>query len=100
MGVETIEESDTRTLIKISGRFDLSCHAALRAAYATAPEGAEFIVDLGAASYIDSAALGMLLLLREHAHEQRGRVSIIHCRGETYELLQVANFQRWFRITP
>lgn len=99
MGVEIIDESDTRTLIKISGRFDLSCQPALRAAYANAVEGREFVVDLGEASYLDSAALGLLLLLREHAHEQRGRVSIVHCRGNTYDLLHAANFQRWFRIS-
>jgi len=98
MGVETIQESETRTLIKVSGRFDLSCHTGLRAAYANAPDGTEFIVDLAETSYVDSAALGMLLLLREHAQQHRGRVSLARCRGKTYELLQVANFQRWFKL--
>jgi anti-anti-sigma factor len=47
---------------------------------------------------MDSAALGMLQLLREHVQQQGGRVSITNCRGQTYDVLQIANFHRLFKI--
>ena len=98
MGLETVRQGDTCIVIKIVGRFDFSCHAAFRDAYAGAPSGCEFVVDMADASYMDSAALGMLLLLREHVQQQGGRVSITNCRGQTYDVLQIANFHRLFKI--
>jgi anti-anti-sigma factor len=98
MGLETVRQSDSCTVIKVMGRFDFSCHAAFREAYTGAPSGCEFVVDMGEASYMDSAALGMLLLLREHVQQQGGRVSITNCRGQTYDVLQIANFHRLFKI--
>jgi anti-anti-sigma factor len=98
MGLEAVKQSDHCTVIKINGRFDFSCHAAFREAYSGAPTGTEFVVDMEAASYMDSAALGMLLLLREHVQQQGGRVSITNCRGQTYDVLQIANFHRLFKI--
>jgi anti-anti-sigma factor len=98
MGLEAVKQSDQCTVIKINGRFDFSCHAAFREAYSGAPTGTEFVVDMEAASYMDSAALGMLLLLREHVQQQGGRVSITNCRGQTYDVLQIANFHRLFKI--
>ncbi|MEY4577817.1 MAG: hypothetical protein RL701_2520 [Pseudomonadota bacterium] len=98
MALETVRQSDTCTIIKINGRFDFSCHNDFREAYAAAPSGTEFVVDMGGTSYMDSAALGMLLLLREHVQQQGGRVSITNCRGQTYDVLQIANFHRLFKI--
>lgn len=98
MSLETVRQSENCTIIKVNGRFDFSCHTAFREAYAGAAGGMEFIVDMGGASYMDSAALGMLLLLREHVQQEGGRVSITNCRGQTYDVLQIANFHRLFKI--
>jgi HptB-dependent secretion and biofilm anti anti-sigma factor len=98
MGLETIKQSDTCTTIKVVGRFDFACHAAFREAYASAADGSDFIVDMADASYMDSAALGMLLLLREHVQQRGGHVSITNCKGQTYDVLQIANFHRLFKI--
>lgn len=98
MSLETVKQGDACRIIKISGRFDFSCHTAFREAYNNAPNGTEFIVDMADASYMDSAALGMLLLLREHTQQQGGKVVITNCRGQTYDVLQIANFHRLFKI--
>jgi HptB-dependent secretion and biofilm anti anti-sigma factor len=97
MSLETVKQGDS-TIIKINGRFDFSCHSAFREAYSGSPTGTEFVVDMAEASYMDSAALGMLLLLREHVQQQGGRVTITNCRGQTYDVLQIANFHRLFKI--
>jgi anti-anti-sigma factor len=98
MGLEAVKQSELCTLIKIKGRFDFSCHSLFREAYVTAQPGSEFVIDMDEASYMDSAALGMLLLLREHVQHNGGRVSITNCRGQTYDVLQIANFHRLFSI--
>ncbi|HET8933995.1 MAG TPA: STAS domain-containing protein [Polyangiales bacterium] len=98
MSLETVKQSDQCTIIKINGRFDFSCHSAFREAYSGSTPGTEFIVDMAEASYMDSAALGMLLLLREHTQQQGGKVTITNCRGQTYDVLQIANFHRLFKI--
>jgi HptB-dependent secretion and biofilm anti anti-sigma factor len=100
MGLETIKGNDGSVVIKVKGRFDFSCHASFRDAYAKAPDGCEFVIDMEDASYMDSAALGMLLLLREHVQKQGGRVSLQNCRGQTYDVLQIANFHKLFNIKP
>jgi HptB-dependent secretion and biofilm anti anti-sigma factor len=98
MSLEMLKQSEGCRVIKINGRFDFSCHTSFREAYNGAPNGTEFVVDMADASYMDSAALGMLLLLREHVLQQGGRVSITNCRGQTYDVLQIANFHRLFKI--
>jgi anti-anti-sigma factor len=100
MALECVRQSESCTVIKIKGRFDFSCHTSFREAYAKAPHGSEFVIDMGETSYMDSAALGMLLLLREHVQQQGGRVSITNCSGQTYDVLQIANFHRLFKIQP
>jgi HptB-dependent secretion and biofilm anti anti-sigma factor len=97
MALECEKQGDSM-VIKVKGRFDFSCHSAFREAYSNARESADFVVDMGEASYMDSAALGMLLLLREHAQQNGGRVTITNCRGHTYDVLQIANFHRLFKI--
>ena len=97
MSLESEKQGDYCTVIKVKGRFDFSCHAAFRDAYVVA-KTAEFVVDMDQASYMDSAALGMLLLLREHAEQSGGHVTIKNCRGQAYDVLKIANFHRLFKI--
>lgn len=85
-------------LITIEGRFDFMCHADFRKAYASAPTGAKFAVDLATATYMDSAALGMLLLLRDKVGGDPNRVEIRNAQGQPKEVLGVANFAQLFRL--
>ena len=91
---------DGRTLtIGISGRFDFSIHQEFRQAYEkTQGSVVQYIVDLGKTDYIDSSALGMLLLLREHASDQRANVKIVHCQPAVKKILTIANFHQLFHL--
>lgn len=60
----TVTTNDNVTRIIISDRFDYGIHTAFRSAYKDTPVDMEFIIDMSQASYMDSAALGMMLLLR------------------------------------
>jgi len=86
-------------IIKVSGRFDFSCHSGFRQAYQEGHgDRTRFIVDLSAADYMDSAALGMLLLLREHAGNERTRVVLRKPGSVVARVLKVANFDQLFVV--
>jgi HptB-dependent secretion and biofilm anti anti-sigma factor len=87
--------------ITISGQFDFSVHKEFRDAYRETPSGAnnEFIVDLSATEYVDSSALGMLLLLREHAGSDQSNVTLKGCQTDVKDILIVSNFDKLFKIS-
>jgi len=85
--------------IKITDKFDFSLHRIFRDAYKDCKSsGATFSVDLSGAEYMDSSALGMLLLLREHAELLGGDVVITRPSESVKKVLTVANFDRLFTI--
>ncbi|MBK1708964.1 STAS domain-containing protein [Marichromatium gracile] len=92
-----VDETHSEVTISIEGRFDFSLHKIFRDAYRDlSPTTMRFVVDLGDASYLDSSALGMLLLLREHAGGERAQVRIINAQGDVMRVLKIANFDRLF----
>ena len=96
MELMTSVTDDVMTL-KISGRFDFSGHNALRQAY----EGTHhirYVIDLAGTEYMDSAALGMLLQLREFAGGTMEAVRIINASPTIRKVLEVANFDRLMEV--
>lgn len=86
--------------ITIDGRFDFSQHTAFRNAYEQAnPDVSSYEVDLSEASYLDSSALGMLLLLRDHAGGPDSDIAISHCNDDVRKILTVSNFEQLFSIS-
>lgn len=91
-------QGETRTL-RIDGKFDFSMHRTFRELYEGAPPGvSHYVIDLVRTDYMDSSALGMLLLLREHVQGDRGRVRIVNCNPEIRKILEIANFDKLFEI--
>jgi len=87
--------------IQLSGRFDFSVFRRFRESYEPMLEdpGLEEIrVDLAAVEHMDSAALGMLLLLREKAVERGKRVSLSRCTPAVRQILTIANFDQLFEV--
>ncbi|PTQ89320.1 STAS domain-containing protein [Agitococcus lubricus] len=100
MAVLTASSADGKELIiKIKGRFDFSTHQEFRGAYEQAPlEMSGYIVDLKDATYLDSSALGMLLLLRDHAGGDSAHVKIVNCNADVKKILTISNFEQLFTI--
>lgn len=95
----SVSESGDELVISVSGRFDFSTHQAFREAYegpARAP--ARYRVDLREANYIDSSALGMLLLLRDYAGGDSAEVHIVNCSPDVRKILSISNFEQLFTI--
>ncbi len=100
MSVHSQLSSDNKTVnIRIEGKFDFSCQREFREAYRNhAQAGQLFQVDLGRTEYMDSSALGMLLLLKEHADSCKGKVVLKQANGDILKILEMANFSRQFEI--
>ena len=85
--------------LKIDGRFDFSQHQAFRSALESAGVAVRsFTVDLSNSEYMDSAALGMLLLLLEKVGGNRERVKIVNPNPNVRKILEIANFDKLFTL--
>jgi len=97
--VQELNTDRTRLTINVTGRFDFSSHRDFRESY----EGLEsspdlFTINLKDTSYLDSSALGMLLLLRDHANASSAEVEIVNCSPEVRKILAISNFEQLFAI--
>ncbi len=101
MAIWSSESSDGKELtIKIQGRFDFSAHQEFRDAYEkTKDDPSEFVVDMKETTYLDSSALGMLLLLRDHAGGDNSHIKIINCNPDVKKILTISNFEQLFTIS-
>ena len=94
-----VSEDGQQTTISIKGRFDYSLHADFRKQYReNSAKNMSFIIDLSNTDYIDSSALGMLLLLREAAGGSQANIKIVNCKSEVRNILKISNFQNLFVI--
>ncbi len=101
MSIQSCVSDDGQLLvISIQGRFDFSAHQEFRSAYEslqTAPSG--YRIDMRETTYLDSSALGMLLLLRDHAAGHGASVAIVNCNQDVKKILAISNFEQLFKIS-
>jgi anti-anti-sigma factor len=89
-------------VIQLAGRFDFSAYRDFRTAYEAAlaeSQLRQISVDLGRVEYLDSSALGMLLLLKDHAQARGIEIALTNCRGIVKEILDVASFGAMFPMS-
>ena len=100
MSVESEVSLDGKKLtIAIKGRFDFGSHQLFRDAYERFYKVPQvYIVDLKDATYMDSSALGMLLLLRDHAGGDDAEVQVINISSDVRKILAISNFDKLFDI--
>jgi anti-anti-sigma factor len=91
------KSTDGALTLKVSGQFNFACYKQFTEAVGTAP-ASRYVVDLSGADYMDSSALGMLLLLRDKVGQDLSRVQIVAGSGQPHEVLKLANFHRLFNV--
>ncbi|MDP2560154.1 STAS domain-containing protein [Psychrobium sp. 1_MG-2023] len=97
--VSRVASNNKDIVITISERFDFSQYKIFREAYCDCNgSGTDFYVDLSKANYMDSSALGMLLLLKEHADKLAGKVIIERPNDAINKVLEIAQFHHLMTI--
>ncbi len=100
MSVTTQVSNDEKTItIRVEGRFDFTHQKEFREAYKNhCTPGLLFQVGLSSTEYMDSSALGMLLLLKEHADSCNSKVILQQPSEGIKKILDMANFSQQFDI--
>ncbi|WP_434768162.1 STAS domain-containing protein [Pseudomonas triticicola] len=101
MSVVTEVSPDGHKLtIAVKGRFDFGRHQEFRASYEQLDKKPEsIVVDLKEATYLDSSALGMLLLLRDHAGGDKSDIRVVNSSSDVKKILAISNFDKLFDIS-
>lgn len=86
--------------LELHGRFDFSAHREFRS-------GCESVlgfsaptveIDLAGVDYLDSSALGMLLILKDEAEAARRSIRLVNCSPTVRSVLQIARFDKLVAI--
>ena len=94
-----ISDDNLEVRISIDERFDFSLHQHFRDAYVNCIErGTEFTLDLAKTTYMDSSALGMILLLKDHVDKISGTIVISKPNDAVNKILEIAQFHRLMTI--
>ena len=87
--------------VALHGRFEFSANHEFKSCtrlVLQTKEVREIEIDMSDVNYIDSSALGMLLVLREEADKALKKISLLNCRGVIKQVLDMANFSKLFII--
>lgn len=101
MKVSTTIAGD-RAVLAIEGRFQYDAVMDFRREMeplAASEELQHLEIDLSKTSYIDSSALGILLVARDMARKNKKSITLTHCRGDVLQVLNIARFDTLFTIT-
>ena len=100
MGISIIS-TDECFVIRMTGRFDTHCRMAFleAAEKAVADNACEIQIDLGSVDYLDSTALGLLLLIRDKTKGLGKKVTLANAHGSVKQVLDIAKFDKIFGAT-
>jgi len=84
--------------IRVAGKFTHALHTEFTHAYKSLPPSnrRKHIIDLSATEYMDSSALGMLLILRERAGGEQAQITLYGAANEVKKILDISGFDKLF----
>ena len=100
MNIDTRKDGSTARLL-LNGRFDFNSHVVFNQSTDSLLKDAgvdELELDFDQVKYIDSSAMGMLLLLKERAKGASKSITLLNCRGSVAQVFELSNFRRLFTI--
>ena len=97
----TLRTEDRRAILRLAGRFEFSVHREFREAAESVLQNGDIdsvVIDLAEVDYLDSSALGMLLMLRDRAGTAKKGLSLANPKGMVKQALEIARFEKLFSI--
>ena len=101
LNISVSAKSNTAT-IALSGHFAFDAHRDFKAAYINQLNNSKIgniVVDLSAVEYLDSSALGMLLVLRDHVQAASKSLTLSKPSAIAVRTFDIAGFHRMFTIS-
>lgn len=98
--VKVVEQNDTATLY-LMGHFSFHAHRDFKAAYQSKLNQSQIlnlVVDFSKVEYLDSSALGMLLVLRDHVIAANKNLILDKPNSITAQTFDIAGFYKMFTI--
>ncbi len=94
-----VSDNGSTLTISIDGRFDASALDDFRRSYEDNSSSVDnYCIDLGETVHLDSSALGMLLVLRDHAGGDKSKITIANCSPEVKKIFSISSFEQLFTI--
>ena len=100
MAVKRQISGDGKVLtISITGRFDITVYKVFSEAYKDKIDSvSQWNIEMADVEYMDSSALGMLLMFRERVGGDNVQINIVNCNPGIKNILKTANFDKLFHI--
>jgi anti-anti-sigma factor len=95
-------KNGNHAVLSLGGRFDFNAHREFKEAYSTLLADStinSIAINLSAVAYLDSSALGMLLMVRERAQAANKEISLSQANPTVMKILDIANFSKLFTIS-
>ncbi|MFA6121983.1 MAG: STAS domain-containing protein [Sideroxydans sp.] len=99
-GISVTISGNTATLA-LDGRFDFHSQREFRTAYLPLLDDAAvktIQIELGRVIYIDSSALGLLMLIRERAEASGKTITLCNPTETVRKIFKIANFDKLFKM--
>ena len=95
-----VMQADNNTTIALKGRFDFQAHQEFRRTVDGLLRSgkAMLTVDLSQVNFIDSSALGLLLLARENCEKAGGGVILNQPKDYVDKVLKLCHFDQLFQV--
>lgn len=86
--------------VELKGKFTFSDNPQFRAVIESLADAdiQQVVLHMGEVEFVDSAALGMLLLAHDEAKKHHKSISIKHVNGQVKRILQLARFEELFSL--
>lgn len=95
-----IETTGNSLLARLSGQFIFSDHAKFKSILTAGSDEAikQIRIDFAKVEFIDSAGLGMLLLLRDTCDKHKKSLILAHPTGQVKKVFDISKFEHLFTI--
>jgi anti-sigma B factor antagonist len=95
VSITTVKTGERARVVAVDGELDLYSAPQLSAELeALAADAAEVVLDLSAVSFVDSTALGAILLSARHLRDAGGRLALVAANDSTRKLLSLVGVDR------